>query len=123
MSFDIDTFNKDWLDAWTKKDVDRLVGFYTPDTVYMDAQTAAGLNGHEALKGYLTQLFGATPPMTYTADETWPIPGGYCGRWYCEIGDGGSMGRLRGFDLVILKDGLIALNEVYTHTLTAPPAG
>ena len=27
---------------------------------------------------------------------------------------------MRGFDLVVLKDGLIALNEVYVHMLAAP---
>ena len=76
MSFCIDAFNADWLDAWSRKDVDRLVSFYAPDTVYKDPQTAAGLTGREALRGYLTGLFGATPPMVYTPHETWPIPGG-----------------------------------------------
>ena len=40
MSFSIDSFNAGWLDAWSRKDVDRLVSFYTPDTVYKDPQTA-----------------------------------------------------------------------------------
>lgn len=117
MSVDIEQFNADWLDAWTSKDVDRLVAFYSPDTVYKDPQTAAGLNGREALSTYLTGLFGATPPMTYKPDETWPIPGGYCGRWYCEVGEDGKDGLLRGFDLVIIEHGLIKLNEVYVHEI------
>ncbi len=114
---EITAFNADWLAAWTAKDVPRLAAFYAADCTYKDPQTAAGLTGREALSAYLTGLFGATPPMTYTPDEVWPIPGGFCGRWYCDIGDGGSAGRLRGFDLVLLKDGEIALNEVYVHTL------
>jgi len=113
-STDIETYNADWLRAWTDKDVERLLGFYAPDCVYKDPQTAAGLTGHDALRPYLTGLFGATPPMTYTPDEVWPIPGGFCGRWYCDIAGGG---RMRGFDLVILKGDRIALNEVYVHTL------
>jgi len=115
-SSDIDRFNADWLRAWTDKDVERLLQFYAEDCVYKDPQTAAGLTGHEALRGYLTGLFAATPAMTYTPDEVWPIQGGFCGRWFCEIEGGG---RLRGFDLVILKGDRIALNEVYTHTLPA----
>jgi hypothetical protein len=111
---DIERFNADWLAAWTAKDVDRLVQFYAEDCVYKDPQTAAGLSGRQALRGYLTGLFGATPAMTYTPDEVWPIPGGFCGRWYCEIAGGG---RLRGFDLVILNGDQIVLNEVYVHTL------
>jgi len=55
--------------------------------------------------------------MTYTPDEVWPIPGGFCGRWYCEMGEGGSLGRIRGFDLVLLDGDRIALNEVYVHAL------
>lgn len=117
---DIADFNARWLKAWSDKDVPALLGFYAEDCVYKDPQTAGGLTGHAALGEYLTGLFAATPPMTYTPDEVWPIAGGFCGRWYCAIGEGGAMGGLRGFDLVILKGDRIALNEVYTHTMPAP---
>jgi hypothetical protein len=116
---DIADYNARWLAAWTAKDVDGLCAFYADDCVYKDPQTAGGLTGQAALRAYLTGLFAATPPMTYTPDETWPIPGGFCGRWYCEIGPGGSGGRLRGFDLVILDGDRIALNEVYVHQMPA----
>jgi hypothetical protein len=116
---EIAAYNADWLQAWTDKDVDRLCGFYAEDCVYKDPQTVAGLEGHAALRSYLTGLFAATPPMTYEPEEVWPIPGGFCGRWYCQIGEGGSAGRLRGFDLVLLDAGKIRLNEVYVHQLPA----
>ena len=116
---DIADYNARWLKAWTDKDVARLVAFYADDCVYRDPQMAAGLTGQTALRQYLTGLFAATPPMTYIPDETWPIPGGFCGRWYCEIGEGGSGGRLRGFDLVILDGERIAHNEVYVHQMPA----
>jgi hypothetical protein len=113
---EITRYNADWLQAWTDKDVPRLLQFYALDCIYKDAQTASGLTGHEPLRAYLTGLFGATPAMTYTPDEVWPIPGGFCGRWYCDIV---GAGRLRGFDLVILDGDRIALNEVYIHQLPA----
>lgn len=116
---DIADYNARWLKAWSDKDVDRLCAFYADDCLYKDPQTAAGLKGQAALRQYLTGLFAATPPMTYTPDETWPFPGGFCGRWYCEIGEGGSGGRLRGFDLVVLDGERIALNEVYVHQMPA----
>ena len=56
--------------------------------------------------------------MTYTPDEIWPIPGGFCGAGTARSG-GRLGGRLRGFDLVILRGGEIALNEVYVHQLPA----
>ena len=111
---DIADFNDRWLAAWTAKDVDALCAFYAADCVYKDPQTVAGLEGNDALRGYLTGLFAATPAMTYTADAVWPIPGGFCGRWYCVIAGGG---RMRGFDLVLLDGDRITLNEVYVHTL------
>lgn len=113
-ALDIAEFNARWLKAWSDKDVERLLGFYAADCIYKDPQTAQGLQGTEALKAYLSSLFGATPAMTYTPDEVWPIPGGYCGRWYCEIESGE---RLRGFDLVLLVGDRIGLNEVYVHQL------
>jgi hypothetical protein len=114
---EIAAYNADWLAAWTAKDVPRLAAFYAEDCAYRDPQTAAGLPGRQALADYLKGLFAATPPMTYTPDEVWPIRGGYCGRWYCDIGEGGSAGRLRGFDLVLLRGREIVLNEVYVHQL------
>ena len=105
-----------WLQAWTDKDVPRLAAFYAEDCVYKDAQTVGGLKGRAALSTYLTGLFAALFLLVYVPDETWPIPGGFCGRWYCDMG---AAGRLRGFDLVILRGREIALNEVYIHQLPA----
>ena len=119
MALDLDKFNADWLKAWSEKDVPRLVAFYAEDCVYKDPQTAQGLIGRAALRDYLTGLFGATPNMVYTPEEIWTTHNGYCGRWYCAIGDKGEGGRMRGFDLVVLKGDKIALNEVYVHQLPA----
>ena len=116
MALDIADYNARWLAAWTAKDVPALLAFYAEDCLYKDPQTSGGITGQEALRAYLSGLFAATPTMTYTPDEVWPIPGGFCGRWYCEI-DGGNAGRMRGFDLVLLDGERITLNEVYVHTL------
>lgn len=111
---DIARYNADWLAAWTAKDIPALLGFYAEDCNYFDAQTAAGITGHDALRTYLTGLFAGTPAMTYTPDETWPIPGGFCGRWYCAVEGGG---QLRGFDMVLLDGDRITHNEVYIHQI------
>lgn len=116
---EIATFNAAWLQAWTDKDVPRLIGFYAEDCTYKDAQTAGGLEGRAALASYLEGLFSATPPMTYTPDEVWPTPDGFCGRWYCKMGADAAAAQLRGFDLVVLRGREIVLNEVYIHQLPA----
>jgi SnoaL-like protein len=119
MTLDLKAYNADWLKAWTDKDVTRLVTFYAQDCVYKDPQTPGGLTGATALRDYLTGLFAATPPMTYTPEEIWPTHNGFCGRWYCTIGPKGEGGRMRGFDLVVMKGDKIVLNEVYVHPLPA----
>lgn len=113
---DIASYNADWLSAWTAKDVDRLLTFYAEDCVFRDPQTPDGLTGHPALRAYLEQLFASTPPMAYVPDEVWAIEGGFCGRWYCDLGDAG---RMRGFDFVRLAGDRIAFNEVYIHQIPA----
>ncbi|MCZ2111664.1 MAG: nuclear transport factor 2 family protein [Dehalococcoidia bacterium] len=119
----IEQFNADWLRAWTNKDTDRLVNdFYAADTVYKDGQVPAGITGSDQLRAYLDGLFKATPPMRYDPDEVWMIDGGFAGRWICTMDlPDGSQRFMRGFDLVLLDGGKIALNEVYTHNLPAKP--
>lgn len=115
---DIADYNARWLKAWSDKDTDTLLTFYSPGVVYKDGQVPAGITGHDALRAYLDNLWKMTPPMTYVPDETWPIQGGFCGRWVCTISlpDGGER-KMRGFDLVLLADDQITHNEVYTHNL------
>lgn len=120
---DLADYNARWLKAWSDKDVEALLGFYAPDCRYVDQQVPHGLEGHEALRAYLTGLFVATPPMRYDPDEIWPTEGGFCGRWYCVMGDDPKAApALRGFDLVVLKGDRIVLNEVYVHPLMAAAA-
>ncbi|MCO5200513.1 MAG: nuclear transport factor 2 family protein [Chloroflexi bacterium] len=115
---DLAEFNSAWLRAWSDKDTAKLLTFYHPETLYKDGQVPAGLNGHEALAGYLDNLFKMTPPMEYVPDEVWPIAGGFCGRWICTISlPDGTRRKMRGFDLVLLDGDKITLNEVYTHNL------
>ncbi len=115
-------FNARWLQAWSDKDVERLVAFYTPDTVYKDPQTAEGIVGHDALRAYLTGLFAATPPTVFRPHEIWPTPNGYCGRWYATSSAPGGDTYMRGFDLVVMAGDRIALNEVYVHPVASLPA-
>ena len=121
MSLDLADFNARWLKAWSDKDVERLLAFYAEDCRYFDPSVPQGLTGHEALRQYLTTLFASLPATDYRPEEIWPTAEGFCGRWYCVVGDDpAAPPMMRGFDLVILKGDRIALNEVYVHMLNAP---
>ena len=106
-------FNDRWLQAWTDKDIPALEAMYAPDCTYNDASAASGLTGRAALIGYLHAMFPRVPAWRYEPDAIWEIEGGYVARWFCQMGEV----RLRGLDFVLLKDGEIIHNEVYTHTL------
>lgn len=123
MSLDLADFNKRWLQAWSDKDVERLLTFYSDDVRYVDPGVPQGLSGQEALRGYLTTLFASLPATRYDPEEIWLTPVGYCGRWYCVLGDDPKAApAMRGFDLCVMKGDKIALNEVYVHMLAAPAA-
>jgi hypothetical protein len=113
---DLIAFNDDWLAAWSRKDLEHLAELYAPDCTYIDPGSVGGLSGRIALIDYVSKMFAATPAWTYRSDTLWPISGGFCARWYCDMDDGT---RLRGFDFVQLRGWQIAFNEVYVHYLTA----
>jgi len=119
---DLVDYNARWLLAWSEKDVDALLQFYSEDVVYKDPQVPSGVFGHTGLRAHLEKLFSSTPPTCYEADEIWPTDSGYCGRWYCTVSPpDGQLRHLRGFDLVVLDGEKIVMNEVYVHVLPDPP--
>lgn len=117
---DLETFNRDWLQCWTDKSVDGILAFYHPDIRYYDEGAPDGLTGKDALRAYFTAVFAAVGAWEYRPELIWTIEGGYCGRWYMDMEAGGQTVLIRGFDMCLLKDGLIVHNEVYTHKLTKP---
>lgn len=118
MSLDLADFNARWLQAWSDKDVERLLTFYAEDCRYFDPGVPKGATGHAELGPYLKQIFAALPATRYDPEEIWLTETGYCGRWYCVMGDDpNAPPAMRGFDLVVMHGDKIALNEVYVHML------
>lgn len=110
---ELEAFNATWLQAWTDKDIAGIAAMYAEDCSYVDGANPAGLTGRAALTAYLEKLFPHLPEWHYAPDQLWPVEGGFCARWFCDMGGK----RLRGFDFVLMRDGLIAHNEVYTIAL------
>ncbi|MBV1687341.1 nuclear transport factor 2 family protein [Novosphingobium sp. G106] len=110
---ELEAFNAIWLQAWTDKDIGGIAAMYAEDCSYVDSANPGGLTGRGALVAYLEKLFPHLLEWRYSPDELWLVKGGFCARWFCNMGGK----RLRGFDFVLMRDGLITHNEVYTIAL------
>jgi hypothetical protein len=102
-----------WLPAWTGNRPERLAAFYTPDTFYSDPTIPEGVHGRDALTEYLTRLLARAPDWVWTQTASTPMRAGFVNYWQAQVPLGETELRLTGVCLVVLRDGLIARNEVF----------
>jgi ketosteroid isomerase-like protein len=103
-----------FLDAWTSQDVDRVLAVYTEDVVYRDPNTRGDVVGADAMRRYLTKLFAAWQ-MTWSLREVHVSSDGRGAvLWRASLRrhDGPTV-EVEGMDLVELREGRVARNEVY----------
>lgn len=101
-----------WLAAWTGNKPATLRTFYTEDAFYCDPARPQGLRGAELLP-YFERLLTKNPNWTWKRAELLAIPKGFCVKWRARIPDGKRVVELAGLDIVELRRGKIARNEVY----------
>lgn len=103
------------LAAWTSQDVARVLDCYTDDLDYRDPSTRGPVRGREAMGRYLERLFAGWR-MTWALRELWPYADGSGANvlWRATFAQrgGGPTVELDGMDLVVLREGRIARNEV-----------
>lgn len=119
---DIVDFNNRWLAAWTARDPHAIVSFYDDNLVYYDGTVPNGLEGKAAFLTYVEQFCESGPQISFRADQVWRIEGGFSGRWLGLMKTPQGTTRLRGFDLCLVRNGLITHNELYTHALNETPS-
>jgi len=104
------------LTAWNSQDVDKVVSCYTADCVYRDPNTRGAVEGHEALRRYLTRLFERWT-MHWSLREYFPFTDGDGGAflWHAQLtpASGGKTAEIDGMDLAVVRDGRLSRNEVY----------
>lgn len=110
---ELEVYCDEWFRAWTGGDPDRLLEHYAEDAVYEDPARPQGIRGHGELRRYFARLLPANPDMVWTRRELRPVEGGFVVSWTARIPVGGETLVERGMDLVLLRDGRIARNEVY----------
>jgi SnoaL-like domain len=106
-------FAAQWLPAWTGNDPDLLASFYAEDCFYSDPAVAEGIEGRDALTRYFTALLPNFPNWKWTNTGVTPIPGGFLNHWHASIPVSSTTIECDGVCTVVLRDGLIARNEVF----------
>jgi len=105
-----------FLAAWTSQRVEQVLDCYTDDVRYHDPNTRGDVTGHEALRRYLTRLFGAWT-MTWTAREVFDLADeeGVAFLWRATFRRAGedAVIEIDGMDLAVLRGDRVARNEVY----------
>ena len=122
---ELEAFSQRFLDAWNTQDVDEVVGVYTDDVSYLDPNTRGTVEGSDALRRYLTKLFGAW-------DMHWAFREGYVAgadddvatvAWRATLRRKGGEQEVEveGIDLVVVEGDRIKRNEVYFDRAALAP--
>ena len=105
-----------FLSEWNTQDVGRVVAAYTDDVTYIDPNTRGAVKGGDALRRYLTKLFGRWK-MTWRLREAHLFEDGNgCAvlwRATFQKPEGGEVVEADGMDFVRVRDGRVERNEVY----------
>ena len=115
--------------SWNAQDVEAVVACYTDDVRYVDPNTRGAVEGADAMRRYLTKLFGRWE-MHWTIKERFPLADvdGAAALWQASFrvpGDSRSV-EVDGMDLVLIEGNRVKRNEVYFDraalaALLAPP--
>jgi len=109
------TLAQEFLGAWNTQEVDRVLSCYTTDLEYRDPNTRGAVRGTEAMRRYLTKLFGRWQ-MHWSLREAHLLDGGQgCAvLWQATFRCPGSNTTIAidGIDFVEMRGDRIARNEV-----------
>ena len=120
----IDELKDRLIGAWNAQDVEAVVDCYTNDLVYVDPNTRGAVEGADAMRRYLTKLFGRWQ-MHWTVKETFPLAevGGVAGLWRASfrLPGGSETVTADGMDLVLIEGDRVTRNEVYFDRAVLAP--
>jgi ketosteroid isomerase-like protein len=112
------------LDAWNRQDVEAVVACYTDDLVYVDPNTRGAVQGADAMRRYLSKLFGRWE-MHWTLREVFSLADvdGSATLWHASFRKPGGELTVEadGMDLVVLDGERVKRNEVYFDRAVLAP--
>lgn len=112
------------LEAWNSQDVDRVLDCYTADVRYRDPNTRGFVEGAEAMRRYLTKLFGRWQ-MHWALREAHPLRDeeGAAVLWRASLrlAAGESTVEVEGMDLALVEGERMHRNDVYFDRAALAP--
>ena len=104
------------LESWNTQEVERVVDCYTHDVRYRDPNTRGFVEGSDALRRYLTKLFGRWQ-MHWALREAYPFQDakGAAVLWQATLRprNGDSEVEIDGMDLALVEGDRLSRNDVY----------
>lgn len=105
-----------FLSAWNDQDVEEVLGCYSEDCIYLDPNTRGAVEGHDALRKYLTKLFKEWR-MHWSLREFFLFEDQNGGAFLWHAGlipaAGGKTAEIDGMDLIVVRGERMCRNEVY----------
>lgn len=112
------------LEAWNSQDVERVVDCYTADARYRDPNTRGYVEGSDAMRRYLTKLFGRWQ-MHWTLREAHPMrdDDGAAVLWRAKFRPKGKDAEVEidGMDLALVQGDRLSRNDVYFDRAALAP--
>lgn len=114
---DLEAFCDAWFDAWRGNEPEKLAAYYAEDCYYVDPARPQGIVGRDELLRYFRKLLAANPDWAWKRERLDPIHQGFTVTYWAHVPvPTGETLRIKGMDLVLLRDGKIAVNEVHFDT-------
>ena len=81
----LENFCKEWLNAWTGNNPEKLIDFYADDAYYRDPANPEGINERELLFKYFKKLLERNPNWKWKLVEFFPTEKGFNFKWKATI--------------------------------------
>ena len=106
-------FAKDWLDAWSGNNPDKLLNFYHSNVSYLDPFLTEEITSRDSLSLYLKKLLQKNPNWSWSQKEFFNTDKGFILHWLAQIPVKDRIIVKSGMDIVELEGDRIIRNEVY----------
>ena len=120
MSSDLTTYANTINQAWNSHDMEKVLGFYSPDYVAEDVGQAFLVRGHDGVRAMLDTYWQAFPDLEFTVTDAvvqdsrvaivWMAEGTHQGT-IMNIPPTGHRVAVRGVSIIDVEDGLIVRGQ------------